>query len=117
MTFENGVNFVTKRKRRTLGWIPRQKSDVIAIDFGTSTLAVAYKRKEAVHPVKLQGADCIPTVLLIKTDKKTRKTEAEIGMVALNHYCRLEVIETHDVIFFERVKLQLNPYCAAVTNS
>ena len=103
--FPNGTRKVVPIKSSTIDWYPERQQDVIAIDFGTSTLAVAYKVNGKVEDLRIQE-DCtdayVPTVLLIKQDGTV-----EIGERALLQYSRLENVDVETCLFFERVKLQL----------
>ncbi len=103
--FPNGTSKVSPVKSSTIDWYPERQSDVIAIDFGTSTLAVAYKVNGRVNDLKIQE-ECsdayVPTVLLIKPD-----ASVEIGERALRQYSKLENIDVNHCLFFQRVKLHL----------
>ena len=99
--YENGLERATPVKRSEVQWCPKRKEKVLAIDFGTSTLAVSYKADGKVIDVILQQASrdaYIPTVLLVKPDNTV-----EIGEIALLQYTRLQSYS----IFFDRVKLEL----------
>ena len=82
-----------------------QKTDIIGLDFGTSTLAVSYmtSASDKIHKFRICSVDAdfyTPTVLLFDENK------VEIGSRALINYTKLQ----HNVsksTFFERVKLEL----------
>lgn len=101
---QNGTPKISPVKRSYVEWYPEKQLDVIGIDFGTSTLALAYKVNGKVNPLYIQE-ECtnayVPTVLLVM-----KNGHVEVGDRALQQYCRLESI-TDDCIFFERVKLHL----------
>lgn len=95
--------------KSSVAWYPAERSwpDAIGIDFGTSTLAVAYKVEGTVHPLNIQE-EChdayVPTVLLMTKNSG----QLEIGHRALKNYCQCGIAEETDCIFFKQVKLQLH---------
>ncbi len=101
--YDNGSIKAKKVMKSTVDWYDRQTDNVIAIDFGTSTLAVAYQLNGGdVYDLPIQeDRKCIPTVLLMK-----KNGTYEIGEKALCQYGRLEV-DIATSVFFEKVKLEL----------
>lgn len=102
--YQNGTPKISLVKRSSVDWYPEKQLDVIGIDFGTSTLALAYKVNGVVYPLNIQE-ECtdayLPTVLLVM-----KNGNVEVGDRALQQYCRLKNFP-NDCIFFERVKLHL----------
>ena len=75
--------------------------NVVAVDFGMSSLRVAYCMGDSkrVQCLPLQySSDHAPNVLLMKTNEHTGLTEAEIGYHALNQY-QLEYNNTDHVYY------------------
>lgn len=112
MTNPNGTCKIAPILKSEVDWYPERQKNVIAIDFGTLTLAVAYKLADGgVHTIPIQDAyqyDYIPTVLLIDMSEPDEASRVEIGHRALQRYCDLDVdVEKHDCIFFNQVKLEL----------
>lgn len=104
MSYPNGILRSVPVKKSSIEWYPEKQIDVIGIDFGTSTLAVAYKVKGKVSELRIQEESAfayVPTVLLVMK----RGHRVEIGDRALQQYCNSET--TNECIFFERVKLHL----------
>ena len=106
-SYPNGLERIVPVMKTEVPWCPKRKKKVIAIDFGTSTLAVSYKthtqgRVIDVPIEKAANKSFIPTVLLIKSDNSV-----EIGELALLQYTRLDDDDTSDYLFFDRVKLEL----------
>ena len=106
-SYPNGLERIVPVKKTEVPWCPKRKTKVIAIDFGTSTLAVSYKththgRVIDVPIEKSSNKSFIPTVLLIKSD-----SYVEIGELALLQYTRMDDDDTSDCLFFDRVKLEL----------
>ncbi len=106
-SFPNGTCKQHPVPTSDIRWLPQKRSSVIAIDFGTSTLALAYKLAddEEVHDLNIQEENntaYVPTVLLINPDNTV-----EIGESALHDYTRQETVDVSKSLFFERVKLTL----------
>ena len=106
--FKNGTVKVDRVAKSKLSWYPRSRSnDVIAIDFGTSTLAVAYRvGDEEVKDLPIQRVHNVPSVLLIKPDKSTGVLMTAIGIDALKQYSK-KMIDISKCLFFDKVKLEL----------
>ena len=108
--FPNGtvkVDRVAKSDPK-LGWYPCSRSDVITIDFGTSTLAVAYRVGDGqVKDLPIQrGERNVPSVLIMKPDKTTGLFVTDIGINALEQYSR-QMSDISKCVFFNKVKLEL----------
>ena len=100
----NGTERAQRVSTSALWWYPSKSESVIAIDFGTSTLSVAYRGADGkVNDIKIQDETCVPTYLLI-TSKRTGEMVAEIGKIALQQYKKAN---HENAIFFEKVKLEL----------
>ena len=105
--YNNGVKFVEKVETSGLGlqFLPKSKN-IIGLDFGTSTIAVCFVTSayDEVYKFKIHDEDAdysTPTVLLIDQDNKI-----EIGSRALSYYTDL-VTDVNNIIFFDKVKLEL----------
>ena len=103
VTYSNGTKKAMKVLKSDVKWYDSHHDNVIAIDFGTSTLTVAYQMDGGeVFSLPIQeDIRCIPTILLIRRDGTV-----EIGGKALSQYSRQEV-DISSTIFFEKVKLEL----------
>ena len=106
----NGTALARRISTSSLGWYPQRKSKpVIAIDFGTSTLAVAYgipnEKGMKINCIKLNSESYLPTLLLMMSNR-TGAIVAAIGKVALREYCN-KSNDVNEMIFFEKVKLEL----------
>ena len=109
--FPNGVEGARKYAASNLDTkhFPRINPDVIAIDFGTSTLAAAYRKQQDRVPQILrfhENLNYVPTVLLIKRDDTENKMVTEIGQRALYQYTRF-LVDPSTCVFFHKVKLEL----------
>ena len=109
--FPNGVPKATKCPATNLDTkhFPRMNPDIIAIDFGTSTLAAAYSTQRDRVPQILrfhENLNYVPTVLLIKRDDEENKMVTEIGQRALHQYSTFAV-DLSTSVFFHKVKLEL----------
>lgn len=126
-TNPNGTRKIGPILKSQVPWYPERQHNVIAIDFGSSTLAVAYKLASRdgdvsymnthtpyvssgyeVHTMHIQPGyqyDYIPTVLLINMNAEPA-SRVEIGNYASQLYCGLDV-DVESCIFFDQVKLKL----------
>ena len=103
---DNSLTIVQKLKKSELA-LPSRSDNVIAIDFGTSTLVVSYVTSASPVPnnFKILEEDIdysTPTVLLIDENNKV-----EVGNEALSRYVDLDVNNFKRITFFEKVKLEL----------
>ena len=114
VVFRNGTKKAKKVLKQDVDWYDGQPDKVIAIDFGTSTLAVAWQNETGqVFDLPIQEYRTVPTVLLIKGNNR-----AEIGEKALVEYGNPDgnnvmddATETQGAafvpIFFDKVKMEL----------
>ena len=102
--FRNGTKKAKKVLKQDVDWYDGQPDKVIAIDFGTSTLAVAWQNETGqVFDLPIQEYRTVPTFLLIKGNNR-----AEIGEKALVEYGNPETQSAAFVpIFFDKVKMEL----------
>ena len=104
----NGTALARRISTSSLEWYPRRKSKpVIAIDFGTSTLAVAYGIPNEKGKMEI---NCIgePDWTLLLTSRRTGTIVATTGKMALQKYGNNKSKdEMNELIFFEKVKLEL----------
>lgn len=100
--YDNGTKKAKKVLKKGVDWYDGQKNRVIAIDFGTSTLAVAWLDEGGqIYDLPIQeGKKYIPTVLLIKGNNRT-----EVGERALVEFGKQ--LEDNSAIIFEKIKMEL----------
>lgn len=106
----NGVAKVTEKPRSEVPWLPQRNKNVIAIDFGTSTLAVSYMTDGATQCkdiilTEATGVKSAPTVLYIGREGTTI-----IGDPAIKKFTDLGKSDDSNVTkvqFFHKVKLGL----------
>ena len=103
----NGVYTADKVAKDSLRFdFPEHGENVIGVDFGTSTLAVAYVTADS-HDTYLfkiddkQSDSYVPTVLLVEGNG-----DVEIGFRAQERYTELEA-DIGTCVFFNKVKLEL----------
>lgn len=102
--FDNGLKKIIPVKKTDIKWYPSRKEKVLAIDFGTSTLAVSYVTPTSKGPLSIKLDESsrdpyIPTILLIENN------EIHVGELALISYTR---VFHENPLFFDRVKLELH---------
>ena len=102
---DDGLKVAQKVKKSELA-LPSKSNNIIGLDFGTSTLVVSCVTPASDVPKKVRIFEedidySTPTVLFIENDK------VEIGNEALSRYTDLDVDNFKCIIFFEKVKLEL----------
>lgn len=107
----NGTRNAERVLKREVAWYNDAKDRIIAVDFGTSTLAAAWLAKQdgVVKELTLsETSRYIPTVLLMKNDGRG-KWVVKIGEKALIDYYKVISDPSGDsqVIFFEKIKMEL----------
>ncbi len=105
--YDNGLEKIHPVKKTNIKWYPEKKQKVLAIDFGTSTIAVAYKAGDGCKCIPIKLNQCkdsfyLTTVLLITADNKV-----VIGDQALLNYTKLETTNFKKCVLFDRIKLHL----------
>ena len=104
--YGNGTKKAKKVLKRDVNWYDGQRNRVIAIDFGTSTIAVAWQDEiGTVFDLPIhENSKSIPTVLLVKGNNRT-----EIGERALIDYgdYQADIPGEATPVFFETVKMEL----------
>lgn len=107
----NGTKNAEKVLKKNVAWYNDTKDKIVAVDFGTSTLAVAWLGQQdgVVKELTIsENSRCIPTVLLVKRNANGNGV-VKIGERALIDYHKLISDPTNDsqVVFFERIKMEL----------
>ena len=88
--------------------------NIAAIDFGTSSISLAYTKKDKTDdeqtivnfPLETDKSTRILNAIFLKKEGKKMKT-VSMGKLARNDYASLDLNEFHDYVYFERIKMLL----------